>query len=177
MIKGVALLSYGMGGKLVEWWPSGLRQLVLRLRAIGFDTFDSPYNWYQVNQLDAIIDRVPMGVPIVIGGSSLGDNEANDVARRTKRKIDYQIGFQDSTYGIQIGVPANVVAADNFYNPSWWATFGLGYGKWARAPGNNVTVLRNIPLNQPHPDDWGVAQDIAFSHCHKLMLPPTGAAS
>jgi hypothetical protein len=74
-------------------------------------------------------------------------------------------------YGVKVGVPANVAVADNIYNPNWWETFGLGTQKWALAPGNHATQLRNIPIQQPHPDDWGVAQDIVFSRLQHLMVP------
>lgn len=169
-MKGMVFISYGMGGAAVETWDSGLRQLVQRCRAIGLDTMQSPYHWSDVNTIVTEINRAPIGIPIAVGGASLGDNEAPDVASRTKRLIKYLFGFQCSTYGVDVGVPANVEFADNIYNPSWWETFGLGYRQWHPAAGNRTTKLQNIPIHAAHPGDWGIAQDIIFSRLHKYMV-------
>jgi hypothetical protein len=177
-IKGVVLLSYGMGGAAIETWSTGLRLLTSRCKADGLETFASPYNWSQVNELDAIISRVPVGIPIAVGGSSLGDDNAPVVASRTKRIIRYLFGFQDSMYGVSVKVPDNVQFADNIYNPSWIQTFGLGYRQWTRttprSDDQKTGRLRNIPIYAPHPDDWGVAQDVVFSRIHALIAaaPP-----
>jgi hypothetical protein len=179
MIKGVVLISYGMGGSNIETWQSGQRQLVQRCKAEGLDTFASPYNWNQVNDIVAIIDRVPVGIPIAVGGDSLGDNEAPDVAQRTKRTIKYLFGFQKSLYGADIGVPDNVEFADNIMNPGiigFIRTLGMGSGKWwrthPRADDEQTGRLRNIPIYASHPGDWGIAQDIIFSGIHKRLLSP-----
>ncbi len=171
-MKGIVFISYGMGGAAVEWWQTGLRRLVTRCKSIGLDTMGSPYNWADVNAIVSEIKQAP-NVPIAVGGASLGDNEAPDIAGRTKRHIAYLFGFQCSMYGVKVGVPSNVGAADNIYNPNWWETFGLGSRQWTLAPGNKTTLLRNIPISQPHPDDWGIAQDIVYSRIHHLMLPGT----
>jgi acrylyl-CoA reductase (NADPH) len=62
------------------------------------------------------------------GGASLGSNAAPEVASLVKRRVRYLFGFQDSHWGMHIGVPQNVDYADNVYNPSWWQTFGFGFG-------------------------------------------------
>jgi len=162
-------ISYGMGGAGIEYWDSGLRQLVKRCRALGYDTFGSPYNWSDVNAIVSEINQAPADALIAVGGASLGSNEAPDIADRTKRRIKYLFGFQTSVWGYRTGIPANVERADNIYNPSWLQTFGLGYGKWYPDPGNVRTIIRNIPIYAPHPDDWGAAQDIIYSQIHKWM--------
>lgn len=167
-MKGIVFISYGLGGAAIETWSSGLRLFTERCKSIGLDTMQSPYNWNDVNTIVLEINRAPPNIPIAVGGASLGDNEAPDIASRTMRPIKYLFGFQCSTYGVDIGVPRNVEFADNIYNPSWLETFGLGSRQWHKAANNRFTVLRNIPLYQPHPDDWGVAQDIVFSQVHKL---------
>jgi len=161
--------SYGLGGSIVEWWNDGLRELIARCRAIGIKTAASPYNWDDVDSIVRHIDGLPADAKIAVGGASLGDDEAPDIASRTKHPIAYLFGFQCSSYGVDVGVPANVAVADNIYNPSWLQTFGLGSRKWRLAPGNTVTQLRNIPIYAPHPDDWGAAQDIVFSQIHKQL--------
>lgn len=164
-----AFISYGLGGRAVEWWDGGLRELVKRCKAIGIETFDSPYHWDDVNVIVRKIAHLGDEHVVAVGGSSLGDNEAPDIARRVGRRIRYLFGFQCSQYGARVGVPANVDYADNIFNPSWLETFGLGHQKWFLAPGNHVTHLRNVPLHQPHPDDWGTAQDVVYSQIHRLL--------
>jgi hypothetical protein len=172
--KGIVFISYGMGGAAIETWSTGLRQLIARCKAIDLDTAGSPYHWSDVNTIVEAINRVPTNMPIGVGGSSLGDDEASDIASRTKRAIKQLFGFQDSSYGVNVGVPDNVEFADNIWNPSWLETFGLGSRKWWRIhprPDDEKTGrLRNIPIHAPHPDDWGVAQDVIFSRLHARLL-------
>lgn len=168
-MKGIVFISYGLGGASIETWNTGLRQLVQRCKAIGLDTMSSPYEWNDINRIIAEIYHVPSGVPVAVGGASLGDNEAPDIASHVKRPIKYLFGFQCSVYGVDVGVPSNVEFADNIYNPSWWETFGLGYRQWHLAAGNKVTKLQNLPIHAAHPGDWGIAQDIIFSRLHKHM--------
>lgn len=168
-MKKYTFISYGLGGAGVEWWANGLRLFTQRCKAIGIDTMGSPYNW---NDVEAIVSEIKQAEPdakIAVGGASLGDNEAPDIAGRVKRPINYLFGFQCSMYGVDVGVTPNVMYADNIYNPSWIETLGLGYRQWHKAQGNGVTVLRNIPIHAPHPDDWGAAQDIIFAQVHRLI--------
>lgn len=172
-MKGAVFISYGMGGAYIETWNSGLRLLVARCKQIGLETFASPYDWYDVEAIVAQIGKLPAGIPVGVGGASLGDDEAPDIATRVKQRhlhpIRYLFGFQDSEYGVNVPVPSNIDFATNIYNPAWWQTFGLGSRKWVKAQGNTHTLLENIPIYASHPDDWGVAQDIVFSRIHKHM--------
>ena len=170
MPRGIVYISYGMGGASIELWNTGLRQLIARCKAAGFDTRNSPYEWNAYNTIINDINfHTPADAPIAAGGASLGDDYATTIASRVKRKIVYLFGFQDSTWAPTVAVTSNVLVADNIYNPSWWQTMGLGSGQWHLAAGNTVTKLRNIPIYAPHPDDWGVAQDIVFAQIHKLL--------
>lgn len=165
----VVYASYGLGGAAVEVWNTGLRLFVERCQKIGLDTRKSPYNWNDINTILADIRTLPSTAKIAVGGASLGDDEATDIAVHTPKTIHYLYGFQCSTYAKWYGIPITVRAADNIYNPNWWETWGLGSGQWFLAPGNKITTLRNIPIRAPHPDDWGVAQDIVFSQIHKIL--------
>lgn len=165
-----AFVSFGLGGAALD--PSGGEaQLVSRLKTIGVETADSRYNW---SDSQIIVDRclaLPKDDKLVIGGDSLGDNEALQIANvlNGRRDIDLLFGFQRSEYGVQFGVPANVVKAVEIYNPVWLETLGLGDDPWVLAPGNRRTLLRNIPIEAAHPDDFGVAQDIVFAYVKGLM--------
>lgn len=161
--------SYGLGGTTFD--PlSGERQLVARCKAAGFDVRGSPYQW---NDIQAIVDdilRTPEDIKKAVGGDSLGANEAPAIAAALagKRDIDLLFGFQRSQYGVQVDITPNVIKAVNVYNPVWIETLGLGDDPWTRAAGNTRTILRTIPLEVAHPDDWGQAQDIAFSYIKAL---------
>lgn len=169
--RGIVYISYGLGGASIELWNTGLRQLITRCKAAGFDTRNSPYEWNQYNVIiDDINSHTPADAPIAAGGASLGDDYATAIGARARRKIAYLFGFQDSTWAPTLPVTGNVLVADNIYNPSWWQTWGFGSGQWTLAAGNTVTKLRNIPIYAPHPDDWGVAQDIVFAQIHKLLV-------
>jgi hypothetical protein len=174
MTKGRVFISYGMGGAGIETWATGERLLVQRCRSIDLDTVLSPYHWNDVNEIVATINGTPGSIPVAVIGDSLGANEAPDIASRCHRPIQYLGGFQSSLYGVDVGVPANVLAADNIYNPGLvgflMTFFGLGSRKWHLAPGNKTTVLRNLPHVAPHPDDWGWAQDVIFSQIHHKLL-------
>jgi hypothetical protein len=169
MTKGLVYISYGLGGDGIETWSNGLRLLVQRCKTAGYDTRQSPYVWNQYQEIAADIQQQSTVIPIAVGGASLGSNAAPEVASLVRRRVNYLFGFQDSIWGMHVGVPHSVDFADNVYNPSWWQTFGFGYGKWVAAPGNVVTKIRNIPIYAAHPDDWGLAQDIVFSRIHLLL--------
>jgi hypothetical protein len=161
MIKGVVLLSCGRDSKLGSM---RVRPLVQRIKAIGLETFDSPYYRNQAREIDAIIKRVPWGIPIASGGVYLDKDDGPDVAQRANRAIRYLFGFQCSTYGFKVGVPDNVEFADNIHKPSW---FGNNWSRNTPRPDDEKTGrLRNIPLS-----DWWVAQDIVFSRVHRLLFP------
>ena len=68
-----------------------------------------------------------------------------------------------------VSVPANVANALCFRNPVVAATGGLGHATYVLAPGNTVTELSVIERNDVHPGDFGVAQDIMFTHVMALI--------
>ena len=167
--KVYAFMSFGLGGAALD--PAGGEaRLIGRLKAIGVDTVASPYDW---SDIQTIVDRcvaLPKDAKLAVGGDSLGDNEALQIAHMLngRRDIDLLFGFQRSEYGVQFNVPANVIKAVEIYNPVWLETLGLGDDPWVLAPGNRRTVLRNIPIEATHPDDFGIAQDIVFAYIKRL---------
>lgn len=168
-----AWISYGLGGEYLDP-PGGESMLVKRLIAIGVNTRASPYAYsdYQeiINEVLATKKTILPVPKFVIGGDSLGDNNALVIANalRGRADIDLLFGFQRSLYGAQLTVPDNVIEGVEIYNPYWWETFGLGDDPWALAPGNKRTKLRNVPIAAPHPGDFGVAQDIVFNYIKHL---------
>jgi lysozyme family protein len=160
-----AWISFGMGGSVFD--PAGgEKQLVERCKGIGIDTRNSPYQWSDINAIVADIDK--SDTKIIVGGDSLGANEAPRIAASTKHNIDLLFGFQPSEWGEHIQVPANVAEAVCIYNPTWIQTIGLGHYPWSLAPGNKRTKLSLIPIEAPHPDDWGQSQDIIFKRIKEI---------
>ncbi len=181
-------ISYGMGGKAIDWSASnggGEDYLKDRCRKAGMNTLNSVYNWYMTQQIvdDSLrFKRLNPTAKFGFVGDSLGDNELGDVAAALNghMEIDYIGGFQGSVWGKHTSIPANVKRATIIYNPCWIATGGLGDyplplvvpapveaggvwndGKW-RLGNNGKTWVRYVQIEAPHPDDWGVAQDIVF---------------
>jgi len=164
-----AWVSFGLGGAVFDP-ATGEAMLVQRLKAIGVDTRGSPYAWSDFNTIIADILATPDSIKIAAGGDSLGANEAPAIAQavRQKKGIDVLFGFQRSEYGVQVAIPANVIKAVNVYDPIWLETGGLGDDPWTLEDGNKRTVLRTIPIEAAHPDDFGVAQDIVFTYIKQL---------
>lgn len=174
MAKLFCWVSYGMGGAALDP-AAGEAYLVRRLKAIGVETMDSPYQWSDTQKIYDAMMKIPADAKHAGGGDSLGANEAPAIAGYlSKLKIDYLFGFQRSIWGgEQCGVPKNVVTATSIYNPGLLGaivTVGMGSDPWTLAPGNTTTRLENIPISAPHPDDFGIAQDIVFNRLRHLTL-------
>ena len=128
-----AWVSYGLGGTVFDP-ASGELQLVGRLKEIGVHTGSSPYQWSDIQTIVDEILKAPKDAKIIVGGDSLGANEAPQIAQALlgHRTIDYLFGFQRSEYGVQVDVPKNVLVATSIWNPSWIETMGLGDDPGAR---------------------------------------------
>jgi hypothetical protein len=164
-----AWISFGMGGQSFDP-ASGETYLVARLKAIGVDTRNSPYQWSDIYTIIDDVKKTPKGIKVAIGGDSLGANEAPAIAVGVGNfPIDYLFGFQRSEYGEQVAVPKNVLVAESIYNPIWIETLGLGDDPWSLADGNTTTKLTNTPMTVVHPDDWGDAQDIVYKAIKELQ--------
>lgn len=188
-----ALGSYGMGGKAIDEAASsggGEDYFVSRQKAIGIKTLNSPYNWDQIATIAAdALQIVPMTARLALYGDSLGDNELGDLLAmlEAKRIIDLICGFQGSTWGRHTSITDNCKRALIIFNPVGIETGFLGDyalplvvppivaageslydGKW-RLGNNGKTWVRYVQIEAPHPDDWGVAQDLAFAEIKALQ--------
>jgi hypothetical protein len=164
-----AWLSFGQFGELAD--PiTGLRRLTTRLHEVGVHTMRSPYHWSDNNTIVGEVIAAPKEVKIVVGGASLGDNEAVEIANQLqgKRDIDLLFGFQRSKFGRQFEVPNSVIKAIEIHDPNLLSD-PFGDDPWVLAKGNTRTILRNIPIDAPHPGDFGVAQDIVFNAIKQLV--------
>lgn len=181
-------ISYGMGGDSIDRAASsggGEDYLKARCQAAKIDTLNSVYNWYMLQQIVNDVMGAKKKNPaskIGLVGDSLGDNELGDLlaALEGHLEIDYIGGFQGSVWGKHTQITDNCKRATIIYNPVWIETAGLGDyplpcvvmpaveaggawndGKW-RLGNNGKTWVRYIQIQAPHPDDWGIAQDIVF---------------
>ena len=168
MKQAFAFVSYGMGGAALD--PAGGEvALVAKIKALGVDVGASPYLYTDTQTIADAILATPAGSVIILGGDSLGANNAPFIATsiRTKRGIDYLFGFQPSLWGLHSTVPKSVVECLCIYNPNWLETFGLGDYPWPLEAGNTRTKPAGgrdsiyIPNRDSHPGDNDVAmQDI-----------------
>lgn len=155
MSKVVAFVSYGQGGAALGMLLSagGTAKLNTRIKALGVDS--TLWNWDQYAAIGAKIRALPADVKVVVGGTSLGANEAPRVAAHVyPRKIDFLFGIQPSMYGAKNQVPSNVRRAMYFYSPWWWpVTLGFGSYQWQRTLANTATVMLPQTTYLPHPGD------------------------
>lgn len=166
-------ISYGQGGAMLDAFLSfdGTGQLNQRVRGLGCDA-PGPFEWDQPYTIAAKIKALPADTKIVVGGTSLGANEAPRVGALVgARTIDFMFGIQPSMYGVKNLITPNVKRATFFYNPPWFPIgLGLGSYQWQAAPGNRRTVITPCQTYAPHPgDNVGWIHDAIVSEIKKLM--------
>jgi hypothetical protein len=170
--KAFAWISYGMGGAALD--PDGGEVLLTqKIKALGIDVGSSPYLYSDVEKICTEIDATPLGSVIIVGGDSLGANNAPYIAQtiRFRRGVDYLFGFQPSVWGYHSSVPRSVVQALCIYNPTWLSTLGLGDYPWPLDEDNARTAIRYIKTSDPHPgDNDGPMQDIIVSDIKNVII-------
>jgi hypothetical protein len=172
MAKAYAFWMYGMWGPVTD---PGSRTMSERIAELpGVDIGASPYRDYDVNTIVAAILALPLSVPVIVGGTSLGCNNTPVVAayvyaQNPKRIIQGIWGFQASEYGAKAGVESyypgitpNVLFAHLVSSDNPIPFPGLGSYRWKNAPGNNVTSLHLDTVDDPHPGDTNVTEQDKF---------------
>jgi hypothetical protein len=184
-------VSFGLGGSGVDDAASGgygENYLVKRLRATkGVDVMRSPYTWDAAQDRYDDILKFPRADKVALVGDSLGDNALGSDLENLegKRDVDFIGGFQGSVWGQHTSVSDNCKRAILIFNPVWFQTAGLGDyplpldvppvvtvgslydGRW-RLGNNGKTWVRYVQIEAPHPDDWGLAQDIIYNELKTL---------
>lgn len=147
-------LMYGQGGQATDIMLSGdgLGHLATRIRnlssAIGCPP---PFTWDQAAVISRVIQKLPDSSAIVIGGASLGANEAPRAASAAERKVDLVFGIQPSLMGVHNLVTKNVDKAVCFFNPIPF--FALGAYQYKRAADNQHTAMIPHYTYAMHPGD------------------------
>lgn len=150
-------LSYGQGGGIIDGLLSfnGTGVLNSKIAALGSTvSAPGPYSWSEASTIASKIKGLPTSTRVIIGGTSLGANEAPRIgAMINNRAIDFMFGIQPSLYGAKNAITANVKLAMFFRNPIWPITLGFGAYRWVRAAGNRTTNLIEQTSYAPHPGD------------------------
>ena len=166
-MKAYAFWMYGMWGPQTD--PGSCQMSQRIARETGADIGGSPYRDYELNTIVEKILALPLDVPVLVGGTSLGSNNTPIVAayvyaKNPKRIIHGIWGFQASIYGAQAqqgtpydGIPPNVLFAHLTSSDNPIPYPGLGAYRWVKAPGNTVTDFYNPTIDDPHPGDGNVA--------------------
>jgi hypothetical protein len=187
-------VSYGMGGDAVDRAASdggGEDYLVSRLKAKGIDTLGSVYEWSDTQARFDALRKLPVSTKKFIVGDSLGDNVIGEDVHALQQEgvvVDFIGGFQGSEWGEHTTISDNVRYAVIVYNPNVFETAGLGAyplpldvppvvpegrdlydGHWYLG-NNGKTWIRYVQIAAPHPDDWGLAQNIVYDDIIKLRL-------
>jgi hypothetical protein len=153
---------YGLGGLVTS---PGMLKLAQKIKALGNSfTVLGPYDQSQWEQAAHDLGQRPKSELIGAVGYSLGANNVVEIAAELGRKIDYVAGIQPSYWGLGVDwsgiitLPPNVGCALNVCNPSFAATFGLGYARYA-APAGFAGRLELRTTDDLHPavdNDAGV---------------------
>ena len=168
-MKARAVLMFGLGGGVVEWWANGLRLLQTRFQSIGVDTL--LVNWDQRQEAYNFMSGF-------VGwrgyyGASLGAGSAAQYPCDVAGGVNFAGGFQpsmDDTRAVQgeIAVAANVARAYCVRDPIWIDTAGLGQARFVVGP-NAKTQILTMEQRMVHDDDWGTAQDWVYQETVNLI--------
>lgn len=171
MSKAYCFWMYGMWGPVTD---PGSCQMSGRIKnELGLEVMESPYRDYEVNAIVEQILKLPLSVPVLVGGTSLGSNNTPIVAayvyaRNPKRIVHGIWGFQASIWGAKAGIEpdykgitsnvkfAHLTTSDNPINA------GLGAYRWVKAPANSITNYINPTINDVHPGDGNVEVQNAY---------------
>lgn len=160
---------YGMFGKPFD--PGdGEGVFCQRVKALGVNIGNSPYQDYQCTDIAKAIASLPANDIVFVWGDSLGANNSPWVGAAVSRKINGIWGFQASIWGAHVPITPNVQFAHEAYNPNWIETFGLGAYAWELAAGNATTKLTLTTNSDSHPGDWDAAvQDLFLADMKKII--------
>jgi hypothetical protein len=146
---------YGLGGLATS---PGMLTLSGEIKKLGANfVVLGPYDQSAWQEASDDLDKRPPGDLIGAVGYSLGANNVVEIAIELGRKVDFIAGIQPSFWGHGVDwsgvitVPPNVRSALCIYNPSFAATFGLGYARYA-APQDFAGHLQLLTTDDLHPD-------------------------
>lgn len=147
-------VSTGQGGKVT--CPATV-SLNGRIASLAGVVAPGPFEWFQIETIAELVKKVPDKDKIVVGGTSLGANEAPRIAAMVApRRIAYLFGIQPSKLGERNLIPSNVSVARTWRCPWYWpfSSAGLGMYQWELKPSNSITKLYVENTLAIHPGDY-----------------------
>lgn len=166
----ILCVVYGWGGSIFDPADGEVEMLALG-KAAGFIVPDTPFQYDDANGIANFLSQ-GAAFRALVGDSFGADYEANYADSVHRLKIDIGVGFQPSMYANDvrngvITIPTNIKLAHCFRNPVWIETLGLGYARYVAAD-PKMTVVMETDIQAPHPDDDGIAQQLAFAQIKHL---------
>jgi len=162
-------LGFGMFGLGAEFTDPAAIEFANRVRdELGVDIGDSPYRYYQTDEIVARINCAATTGPILLWGTSFGCNNLTVVASQTDKIIAGMFGFQASQFGAKTPITANV----QFYHLAFNPFVALGSYKHQLAEGNSTTTPLWTERWVPHPGDQDkITQDMFLDQMARLLAP------
>src|SRR5215469_1513721 len=165
----MAALGFGMFGLGAEFTDPAAIEFAHRVRdECHVDIADSPYRYYQTDEIVARINCAPSDAIILLWGTSLGLNNVTVVATQASRTIAWAGGFQASQWGSKNDITPNVKVFHQTFNPF----ITLGSYKHQLAAGNGATAALWTERWVDHPGDqdrW--SQDMLIDEMRRVCLP------
>ena len=167
----MAILGFGMFGLGAEFTDPAAIEFAHRVRdERGVDIVNSPYRYYQTDEIVGRINCAPSDATILLWGTSLGANNVTVVAAQTSRSIAGAWGFQASQWGAKVDIPSNVKFLHFVFNP--FVT--LGSHKPQLAAGNGATTALWTERWVDHPGDQDKWTQNMFLDDMARILAQTG---
>jgi hypothetical protein len=163
----VSLLGFGLFGLGAEFTDPAAIEFANRVQAeLGVDIGDSPYRYYQTDEIVQRINCAAADAKILLWGSSLGGNNTQVIASQTDKLIAGIWVFQASQFGSKTTIPPNVQFFHCVFNPF----VALGSYKPQLAEGNSTTVPFWTERWAPHPGDQDVlSQDMFLADMSRVI--------
>lgn len=146
---------YGLGGLATS---PGMLTLAQKIKALGANfVVLGPYDQDYWQQAAADLAKRPATDVLAAIGYSLGANNIVKIAAQLRARAAYIGGVQPSYWGAGVGwgaviaLPPQLAFARCIYNPSFAATGGLGYARYA-APAGLKGVLKLTTTVDLHPE-------------------------
>lgn len=164
--KAAGVVGLGMFGLGAEFTDPAAIEFAHRVRdELGVDIRDSPYRYYQTDEILALINCVSAD-KILLWGTSLGANNTQVVASQTDKAIAGVWDFQCSQFGSKNPITSNVQLFHCVFNPF----VALGSYKPQLAEGNGVTQAMWTERWVNHPGDQDIAtQDMFLDQMARVM--------
>lgn len=163
------ILGFGLFGLGADFTDPAAIEFAHRVRdEVGVDILDSPYRYYQTDEIVGRINCAPSGTTILLWGTSLGGNNVSVIAAQINKPIAGAFVFQASQFGAKNTIAPTVQFFHNVFNPF----IALGSYKPQLGEGNSTTIPMWTERWVPHPGDQDkISQDMFLDQMARIVLP------